>query len=86
MRQFYLTLLFLFAISITRAGALSQSTGFMIPSDTVPYVLDEDEMMDYNDSLISFMCAFEGNLNGILLISITVFINKYYDLINFNDI
>ncbi|MCE3281052.1 MAG: peptidase [Bacteroidetes bacterium] len=24
------------------------------PGDTVPYVLDEEEMMDYNDSLVSF--------------------------------
>ena len=25
-----------------------------LPTDTIPYVIDEEEMMDYNDSLISF--------------------------------
>ena len=56
MKQLFLTASFLFTIIISRAGSVSQSIDHLIPlpSDTVPYVLDEDELMDYNDSLISF--------------------------------
>lgn len=34
-------------------GSLDLYTN-LSPGDTVPYTIDEDEMMDYNDSLISF--------------------------------
>jgi murein DD-endopeptidase MepM/ murein hydrolase activator NlpD len=33
---------------------ISLSDTNIAPGDTVPYVLDEEEMMDYNDSLVSF--------------------------------
>jgi murein DD-endopeptidase MepM/ murein hydrolase activator NlpD len=33
---------------------ISLSDTNLTPGDTVPYTLDEDEMMDYNDSLVSF--------------------------------
>ena len=54
MKRFFSTILFLFTILIAHAGSISQSGGYVLPNDTVPNVLDEDEMMDYNDSLVSF--------------------------------
>ena len=32
----------------------SKSFDYVLPTDTVPYVFDVDEMTDYNDSLVSF--------------------------------
>ena len=54
MKQFLLAIFLFLTISFARAGSCLQSANYTAISDTVPYVMDEDEMMDYNDSLISF--------------------------------
>lgn len=53
MKRFSLTL-FIFSIRFSFATLSSQTTVNTIPKDTVPFTMDEEEMMDYNDSLISF--------------------------------
>ncbi len=53
MKRFSLTL-FIFSIQFSFATLSSQTTVNTIPKDTVPFTMDEEEMMDYNDSLISF--------------------------------
>ena len=41
-----------FAISGNKESAFTKASNLI--TDTIPYVIDEEEMMDYNDSLISF--------------------------------
>ena len=54
MKHYFATILLLFVVLFARAEAFSQPTYSFAPTDTVPYVLDEDELVDYSDSLISF--------------------------------
>ena len=49
-----LLLLFIFSIHVSFATLSSQTANNAIPKDTVPFGIEEEEMMDYNDSLISF--------------------------------
>ncbi|MCX6297264.1 MAG: M23 family metallopeptidase [Bacteroidetes bacterium] len=51
-RIFPILLILIFRTSF--ASVNSQNKFDYFPSDTIPYTMDEDEMMDYNDSLISF--------------------------------
>ena len=53
MKRLFL-ILFIFSIRVSFATLSSQTIVNNIPKDTVPFVMDEEEMMDYNDSLISF--------------------------------
>ncbi len=50
----FLLLIFIFSIRISFATLCSQTNTVEIETDTIPYSIDEEEMMDYNDSLISF--------------------------------
>lgn len=54
MKKSFLILLFLASSLIAKSTASLQSFDYVLPTDTVPYVFDEDEMTDYNDSLVSF--------------------------------
>ena len=59
MKKTFSTLLLFSLLQMAFAGVQNKiiaipSTENFIITDTVPYVLDEDEMTDYNDSLISF--------------------------------
>lgn len=47
-------ILFIFPIQISYATLCSQTNITNVATDTIPYIMDEEEMMDYNDSLISF--------------------------------
>ncbi len=49
-----LLIIFIFSIRISFATLCSQTSIVEIATDTIPYSIDEEEMMDYNDSLISF--------------------------------
>lgn len=59
-KAFFLLIFFsLFRISLGYSATAERAfhyppTKILNPTDTVPFALDEDEMMDYNDSLISF--------------------------------
>lgn len=53
MKRLFL-ILFIFSIRVSFATLASQTILTSLPKDTVPYTIDEEEMMDYNDSLISF--------------------------------
>lgn len=54
MKKSFLILLFFASSLIAKSSASFQSFDYVLPTDTVPYVFDEDEMTDYNDSLVSF--------------------------------
>ena len=46
--------LFTSLLSATAVKGSNNISASLIPGDTIPYTIDEEEMMDYNDSLISF--------------------------------
>lgn len=50
----FLLLLFIFSIQASFATLSSQTSISALAIDTVPFVMDEEEMTDYNDSLLSF--------------------------------
>lgn len=50
----FLFIISLFSFSFSYASLCSQTTDTITATDTIPYAMDEEEMMDYNDSLISF--------------------------------
>src|SRR5882762_1706423 len=60
MKRTFSTLLLFSLLHVAFAGVrskiitISATENFITITDTVPYVIDEDEMSDYNDSLISF--------------------------------
>jgi len=49
--SFFLYISFLTASAVKGSNIIILTT---TPGDTIPFTIDEDEMMDYNDSLISF--------------------------------
>lgn len=49
-----ITVLHTTAVCANNLPILSNEITFQEKTDTVPYAMDEEEMMDYNDSLISF--------------------------------
>lgn len=57
MKKIFFSLLLFSSLQLAYAKPANTSTplpDFNNPHDTVPYVVDEEEMMDYNDSLVSF--------------------------------
>jgi murein DD-endopeptidase MepM/ murein hydrolase activator NlpD len=54
MKHFFIAILITFTSLLAHSNTSAQSFDYVLPTDTVPYVLDEDEMSDYNDSLVSF--------------------------------
>jgi hypothetical protein len=58
MKKIFSSILFFFSLHIANADVENNffCTNYELtsPKDTVPFIVDEEEMMDYNDSLVSF--------------------------------
>src|SRR4051812_46035176 len=50
----FLFIISLFSFTFSYAHLCSQTNTTLAPTDTVPFAIDEDEMLDYNDSLLAF--------------------------------